>query len=84
MKLRRDWRYLLNRAWSIKLAILSAVLGAIAATLPLFSSVISPAIFGALSMVAAIATAVVRLLDQPGMDRRKENQPVETDRRKEE
>ena len=84
MRVRRDWRYVLNRAWSIKLALLSAVFGAIAATLPLFSSVVSPALFGALSMVAAIATAVVRLLDQPGMDRRKEDVPVTPDRRKEE
>lgn len=81
MKLRRDWRYLLNRAWSIKLAILSAVLGAIEISLPLFNEIAPRNIFAVLSMLVAVAAAVVRMLNQPGMDRRREDQPVTNDRR---
>lgn len=81
MKLRRDWRYILNRAWSIKLALLSAVLGAVEISLPLFSEIAPRNIFAVLSMLVAVAAAVVRMLNQPGMDRRREDQPVTNDRR---
>lgn len=80
MKVRRDWRYLLNRAWSMKLVILTAVSG----TFPLFVSSISPLWFAALTTILAVLTGVVRVLDQPDMDRRKEDIPVAPDRRKEE
>lgn len=82
MKLRRDWRYLLNRAWSIKLALLSAVLGAVEISLPLFNEIAPRNVFAALSMLVAVAAAVVRMMNQPSMDRRHEDQPVLMDRRK--
>jgi hypothetical protein len=50
-------------------------------TLPLFSELVPKNIFAALSMLTAIAAAVARVLDQPGMDRRKKDEPVEPDRR---
>jgi uncharacterized membrane protein HdeD (DUF308 family) len=81
MKISKDWKHVAARAWSVRLALLAAVMGAIAATLPLFSSLIQPAIFGWLSMLAAIATAVARVVDQPGMERRHSDIHVDEDRR---
>ncbi len=81
MKIRRDWRYILNRAWSVRLIMLSAVLEAINMTLPLFSEQTPRNLFSAMSMSFAVAAAVVRVLNQPGMDRRHSDEPVETERR---
>lgn len=80
MRLKRDWRYLLNRAWSMKLVILTAVSG----TFPLYVSSIPPLWFATLTTLLAVLTGVTRLLDQPSMDRRHEDRPVTPDRRKEE
>ncbi len=82
MKIRRDWRYILNRAWSVRLMILSAVLGAVEISLPLFNEIAPRNAFAVLSMLVAVSAAVVRVLNQPGMDRRKKDEPVETERRK--
>lgn len=81
MKIRRDWRYIINRAWSIRLMILSAVLGAVEISLPLFNEIAPRNVFAVLSMLVAVSAAVVRVLNQPGMDRRREDQPVTNDRR---
>ncbi len=82
MRVRRDWRYILNRAWSVRLMILSAVLGAVEITLPRLSELVPPNTFAVLSMLVAVSAAVVRVLNQPGMDRRHSDEPVETERRK--
>lgn len=82
MKLSRDWKYVTTRAWSMRWLLATAILGAVAATLPLFSSVLSPAVFAGLSMLTAMIAAISNVLDQPGMDRRKEDVPVAEDRRK--
>jgi hypothetical protein len=59
------------------------ILTAISTTLPLFVSTVSPVWFGALTMALAIMTVLARVSDQPGMDRRRRDEPVESDRRKE-
>lgn len=81
MKISRDWRYILNRAWSVRLMILSAVLGAVEVALPLWSEVAPKNWFATLSMLVAVLAAVVRVLQQPGMDRRKSDEPVLFDKR---
>ncbi len=83
MKLRKDWRYLLNRAWSIRLMILSVVLVAVEISLPLFNEIAPRNAFAVLSMLVAVSAAVVRVMNQPSMDRRRSDEPVETERRKE-
>lgn len=80
MKLKHEWKYILKRAWSMRLAILTAI----SSTFPLFVTAIPTVWFGVLTMGLAVATAVSRLADQPGMDRRHEDRPVTEDRRKEE
>ena len=80
MKLLPQWKYILKRAWSMRLAILTAV----SSTFPLFVTAIPTVWFGVLTMALAVATALSRLADQPNMDRRKQDVPVSPDRRKEE
>ncbi len=77
MKLRKDWKYVLSRAWSMKLVFLTAV----SSTFPLFVTAVPTVWFAALTMLLAILTALAKVLDQPGMDRRKKDEPVETERR---
>ncbi len=78
MKLRKDWKYLLNRAWSVKLVFLTAV----SSTFPLFVTEVPTVWFAALTMLLAVLTALARVSDQPGMDRREQDDPVEEERRK--
>ncbi len=78
MKISRDWKYVVARAWSMKFAVLTAISG----TFPLFVSSISPLWFASLTTMLAILTAIVRIIDQPNMDRRKESILVTEDRRK--
>ena len=65
MKLIDDWRAQLNRLWSIRLALLSALFSALEAGLPPFVDSIPPRLFATLSAVAAVGTILVRLLRQP-------------------
>lgn len=80
MKLLPQWKYILKRAWSMRLAILTAV----SSTFPLFVTAVPTIWFGALTMSLAVATALARVADQPNMDRRKRDEPVTEDRRKKE
>ena len=84
MKLNRQWKYIMARAWSVRLMLASAILGAVGVSLPLFSEIIPREVFAGLSMLTAILAAVVRVIDQPGMDRRKQDVPVSIERRQEE
>ncbi len=53
------------RAWSVRLAILSAVLSAAELTLPMFSTLVPPNLMAALSMAVAIGAAAARVIAQP-------------------
>ncbi|WP_237673516.1 hypothetical protein [Vreelandella profundi] len=57
-----------SRMWSIRLAVLSAVLAAAETTLPLWSGVIPPGAFAALSSGFAVAAAVARVIKQANLD----------------
>lgn len=69
LRLHENWRTLLRHAWSIRLALVAAVLSGIEVVLPLFSA--SPPLplgtFVALSFVVTIAAAVARLFAQRGV-----------------
>ena len=77
MRLKHEWKYILRRAWSMRLAILTAM----SSTFPLFVSAIPSVWFAALTMLLAILTALARVTEQPNMDRRKQDVPVLPDRR---
>ena len=52
------------KMWSIRLAITSAALGALEATLPLWQGVVPDGVFAGLSSVVAVAAAVARVVRQ--------------------
>ncbi len=70
MNLLPEWKWLLRKTWSIRLVILSAVLSGIELILPLFVDTIPRNLFAALSMCAAIAAGIARVVAQPKMERR--------------
>ena len=65
MKIELDdnWLLILKRAWSMRLAILSAISAAISAILPLFDQ--SGSEFAILSTVLAVCAALSRIVVQP-------------------
>jgi len=65
MKIELDdnWLLILKRAWSMRLAILSAISAAISAALPLFDQ--SGSEFAILSTVLAVCAALSRIIVQP-------------------
>lgn len=56
-----------RKFWSIRLAVLSAVLSAIEVGLPLFSQVVPVGVFAGLSMLVAVASAVARTIKQESL-----------------
>lgn len=62
-----NWREVLRYAWSIKLNVAAAVLGAIEFILPLFfdSPPFARGAFAALAALVSLAATVARLLAQP-------------------
>lgn len=56
-----------HRLWSVRLAILSAILGAVELSLPLWQGVVPPHVFASLSTVTAAAAAVARVIRQEAL-----------------
>ena len=75
MTLTHDWKRLLRKTWSIRLAILSALLSGAEMVLPLFVDAMPRNVFAALSMIAAISAGVARIMAQPKMERRAKPRP---------
>lgn len=70
MNLVPEWRWLVRKAWSVRLVVLSAVLSGCEVILPLFVDSMPRHVFAVLSMVAAIGAGVARVMAQPKMERR--------------
>lgn len=64
-----DWKLIVRRAWSVRLALLAALLSGIEIALPLFADAFPRNVFAALSFVATAAAVVARLVAQPRMHR---------------
>lgn len=56
------------RLWSVRLAVVSAALGAAEASLPLWGDVLPAGVFAALSSAVAVSAAVARVIRQEGLD----------------
>ncbi|CAH0532155.1 hypothetical protein UAM5_00038 [Ralstonia phage UAM5] len=56
-----------HKLWSIRFAVLSAVLAAAEASLPLWHDLVPPHIFASLSTLCGIASAVSRVVQQPAL-----------------
>lgn len=62
-----DWKRIARHAWSFRLAILAALLSGAEVVLPLFSDVLPPRLFAALSFFAVVGAALARVVAQPRM-----------------
>lgn len=60
-----DWRRILRHAWSVRLAILAALLSGAEVILPLFADTIPRSLFASLSFMATAGAVVARLIAQP-------------------
>ena len=67
MKLIDDARHVAMRAWSVRLALLSAAFGALELALPYLGAYLPPKLMAVLAVVTGIGSAVARLVDQPKM-----------------
>lgn len=56
----RNW----HKFWSVRLALLSAILGALELSLPLWQGLVTPHMFAALSTLAAVGAAAARVVQQ--------------------
>ena len=63
MKLDPNWLLILQKAWSMRLAILAAISGVISEVMPLFDT--SGSAFGVLSTILAVCAALSRVIVQP-------------------
>lgn len=67
MKLIDDWKQKFPKLWSVRLALLSALLGVAEMTLPLFQTFVPPMTFALLSVAASLSAAVARIVAQPAL-----------------
>jgi hypothetical protein len=56
-----------HKLWSVRLAVLSATLGALELSLPLWQGLVPANVFATLSTVTAAAAAVARVIKQEGL-----------------
>lgn len=59
-----DWRRVLSKAWSIRLAAVAALLSGCEVVLPLFGDAIPRNIFAVLSFLAVVGAMIARLVAQ--------------------
>ncbi len=67
-----EWKWLVRKAWSIRLVVLAGLLSGCEVILPLFVDSIPRNVFAVLSMLAAIGAGVARVMAQPTMERREQ------------
>ena len=65
MQLIEDWRKVALKAWSSRLAWLSAILSALEVILPYFTGLVDPGTFAILAVLVSAAAAVSRVIAQP-------------------
>jgi hypothetical protein len=56
-----------HKLWSVRLAVLSATLGALELSLPLWHGLVPESVFAALSTITAASAAVARVIKQEGL-----------------
>lgn len=67
MKLIDEWRRIVRKAWSFRLALLAAALGGVEMALPLFSDAVPRHVFLSLSILTTVGAALARIVAQPKM-----------------
>lgn len=64
MRLLPEWRRLLRKAWSVRLALIAGVLSGVEVVLPFFADAVPRGVFALLSFVAVCGALVARLVAQ--------------------
>lgn len=65
MTLYEDWKLILKKAWTVRLALLAGALSGAEVVLPLFADVIPRGVFSGLSVLVAMAIPIARIVAQP-------------------
>ena len=65
MRLKPDWKAILMKAWSIRLAAMAAVLTGAEVVVPLFADSVPRNLFALLSFITVVAAMVARIVAQP-------------------
>lgn len=65
MTLLDDWRRLVRRAWSVRLAVLAALLSAVEVALPFVAPERSSGWFALAALLVSLAAAYARIVAQP-------------------
>lgn len=67
MQLVTNWKLVLKKAWSIRLMLLASLLSGMEVVLPMFTDVVPPNLFAAMSFVVVGGAFAARLVAQPKM-----------------
>ena len=67
MNLIPEWKHVMRKAWSIRLALMAAAFSGFEVVLPIFSEAVPQRVFAALSFTVAIGATLSRLVAQPRM-----------------
>lgn len=67
MKLHRDWKLILRKAWSIRLILLAGLLSGIEVALPFIDDRVPRGVFALWSLVITGAAFVARVVAQKGL-----------------
>lgn len=67
MKLIPDWKKVALKSWSSRLAVASAALAALEATLPNFNGAVPPKTFAIASAAVGVLSAIARVVYQQSM-----------------
>jgi len=64
-----DWKNILKKAWSFRLAMLAALLSGIETVLPMLEPSMQTGIFSGLSFLVAVGAGASRIIAQPSMSK---------------
>ena len=67
MRLRREWKTILKRAWSVRLTLLAGIFTTAEAVVPVFVDAMPRGVFVALSAVSIIGAMVSRVIAQENL-----------------
>ena len=62
-----DWRLILRKAWSVRLAVLAAAFSAAEVALPFFTPFFPPKTMAVLAALASTGAVIARIWAQPAM-----------------
>lgn len=71
MRLISEWKWIVRKAWSVRLIMIAGLLSGVEAVLPLFADSCPRGIFAALSLSISVVALGARVTQQNSMDRRR-------------